>query len=146
MAAAGLARCWAGGATGECWPGYSDALAVRHAKNYICVATDGLAMALRFAWDAAKAAKNRTKHQISFETAARAFLDPFALSDQDRIEGGEYRWQTIGSVAGLAILVIAHAVYDEEDGTEIIHIISARRAERPERRRYEQEKYRQLRT
>jgi uncharacterized DUF497 family protein len=91
-------------------------------------------MPLRFTWE------------ISFEIAARAFLDPFALSEQDRIEGGEYRWQTVGWVEGLAILVVAHAMHDGEDGTDIIHIISARRAERPERRRYEEEKYRQLRT
>jgi len=101
---------------------------------------------LRFTWDATKAASNRRKHNISFEIAARAFADPFALSEQDRIEEGEYRWTTIGSVEGLIILLVAHTVHGEEDGIEVIHIISARRATRSERRRYEQEKYRQLRT
>jgi uncharacterized DUF497 family protein len=101
---------------------------------------------LRFTWDQAKAAVNRAKHKISFEIAARVFLDPFALSEQDRIEGGEYRWRTIGSVEGVTILLVAHTVHDEEDGTEVIRIISARQAERSERRRYEEERYRQLRT
>jgi uncharacterized DUF497 family protein len=95
------------------------------------------AMTLRFRWDEAKAAGNQRKHRISFETAARVFADPFALSEQDRIEGGEYRWQTIGSVGGVLVLLVAHAVNDEEDGTEVINIISARRADRPERMRYE---------
>ena len=46
-------------------------------------------MATRFEWDAGKAAGNLRKHGISFETAARVFADPFALSAQDRIEAGE---------------------------------------------------------
>jgi len=101
-------------------------------------------MALRFTWDPAKAASNKRKHGVSFELAARVFLDPFALSEQDRVEGGEYRWQTIGMVEGVLVLLVAHAVREDADGVEIIHIISARRAERWERRRYEEEKYRHL--
>ena len=100
-------------------------------------------MTLRFSWDANKAASNKRKHGVSFETAARVFSDPFAFSEQDRIEDGEYRWQTIGSVEGVVILFVAHTVADEGDA-ELIHIISARKAERNERKRYEQEKYRQI--
>ena len=103
-------------------------------------------MTLRFRWDEAKAAANERKHRIRFETAARVFADPFALSEQDRIEGGEYRWQTIGSIEGLVVLLVAHAVNDEDEGTHVITIISARRADRSERMRYETEKYRHLRT
>jgi uncharacterized protein len=103
-------------------------------------------MTLRFTWDRAKAASNQRKHHVNFETAARVFFDPFALSEQDRIEEGEYRWQTIGSVEGAVVLLVAHVAGGEEGGTETIHIISARRATRAERRRYEQEKYRILRT
>ena len=103
-------------------------------------------MALRFTWDESKAAGNRRKHHVSFETAARVFCDPFALSEQDRVESGEYRWQTIGSVAGEIVLLVAHTVEAEENETDVIHIISARRATRAERRRYEEERYRHLRT
>jgi uncharacterized DUF497 family protein len=103
-------------------------------------------MKLRFTWDEAKAASNRRKHYVSFETAARVFTDLYALSEQDRVEGGEYRWQTIGSVEGVVVLLVAHTMRDAENGGDVIHIISARRAERSERRRYEEEKYRQLRT
>jgi len=99
-------------------------------------------MTLRFTWRDTKAATNRRKHHVTFETAARVFADPFALSEQDRIEDAEYRWQTIGAVEGVLILLVAHMVHDEEHGTEVIHIISARVATRAERRRYEQEKYR----
>jgi uncharacterized DUF497 family protein len=66
------------------------------------------------------------------------FADPFALTEQDRIEQGEYRWQTLGMVEGVTVLLVAHTVRDADDGTEIIRIISARRADPKEQRRYEQ--------
>jgi uncharacterized DUF497 family protein len=99
--------------------------------------------AIRFSWKEAKAAANLKKHRVSFETAARVFLDPFALTEQDRVEEGEQRWQTLGPVDGHLLLLVAHTVREEnEDGepVELIHIISARRAERRERRRYEEER------
>jgi len=34
---------------------------------------------LHFEWDAAKAARNYAKHEVRFETARRAFRDPFAV-------------------------------------------------------------------
>lgn len=95
-------------------------------------------MNIEFEWDPDKAASNREKHGGSFETACRVFTDPYALVEQDRIEGGEYRWQTLGMVEGCLLLLVAHTVRDEK-GMEIIRIISARRASRKERRRYEQE-------
>ena len=101
-------------------------------------------MAQRFTWDPRKAVGNEEKHGVSFEVASRAFADPFALSDQDRIEGGEYRWQTIGLVESV-LLFVAYSSYEEADGTEVIHVISARRAERRERKRYEEERHRNLR-
>jgi uncharacterized DUF497 family protein len=57
-------------------------------------------MQTRFEWDAEKAKTNLIKHRVSFETAAQVFADPFAMVEQDRIEEGEYRWQTIGLVGG----------------------------------------------
>ncbi len=98
---------------------------------------------VRFSWNPHKAEANIKKHGVSFETAARAFADPFALSEQDRIEGGEQRWQTLGLVEGHLLLLVAHTVAeDDDDGehVEIIHIISARKADRKERRRYEEER------
>jgi len=99
-------------------------------------------MYTRFEWDPIKAAGNLRKHGVSFETAVRAFADPFQLTEQDRIEGGEYRWQTLGMVEGHLLLLVAHSVREaEEDGNavEVIRMISARKAEKSERRRYEQE-------
>ncbi len=69
------------------------------------------------------------------------FADPFALSLQDRIEGGEARWQTIGLVEGRLLLLVAHTILDEtqDESIEGIRIISARKTARNERRRYEDE-------
>lgn len=90
-----------------------------------------------FEWDNKKSQSNFRKHGIRFEEAAWVFDDPFAVSVQDRIENGEYRWQTIGRVGGCLLLLVAHTMRDHKDGTEVIRIISARRAEPKERRRYE---------
>ena len=62
------------------------------------------------------------------------------MVNQDRIEKGERRWQTLGLVDGYLLLLVAHTVRDDVDGTEVIRIISARRAEPKEMKHYEQER------
>lgn len=96
-------------------------------------------MDIQFEWDPAKAKENLRKHGVSFDLATRVFFDPFAIIDQDRIEGGERRWQTMGTVGGVTVLVVAHTVSELDEGIESIRIISARHAERRERKRYEDE-------
>jgi uncharacterized DUF497 family protein len=79
---------------------------------------------------------------VSFEEARLVFQDPLHVSVQDRNEGGEQRWQTVGAVQGFVILVVAHTLTEEDDdggSVDIIRIISARRATPRERRRYEDE-------
>lgn len=94
-------------------------------------------MQIRFEWDNTKAASNLRKHGVSFDDAIAAFTDPFAMMVQDRIEGLEQRWQTLGMVGGYLVLLVAHTVGEDDDGIEIIRIISARAADRKERKRYE---------
>lgn len=99
-------------------------------------------MITRFEWDSAKSASNLRKHRIGFETATHAFSDPLALTEFDRVEGGEPRWRTFGHVGGHLIVVVIHTPREavEQGRTiEVIRIISARKADRTERRRYEQE-------
>jgi uncharacterized DUF497 family protein len=91
---------------------------------------------VRFEWDDAKNRGNQHKHGVSFELAQLVFNDPYALTLQDRIERGEERWHAIGLVAATVVLVIAHTVRAQEAG-ETIRIISARKATRQERKRYE---------
>jgi uncharacterized DUF497 family protein len=92
---------------------------------------------MRFSWDEAKAAANLRKHGIRFEEAARVFDDPLHLTEQERIEGGEYRWQTIGQIFGIIVIVVAHTIEGIGDADETVRIISARRATPRERKRYE---------
>lgn len=97
---------------------------------------------LQFEWDLAKNLSNQRKHGVSFEEAAQVFKDPLYLSWKERVQDGEERWQAIGEVEGLSLLIVAHTIREElEDGREIelVRIISARQAEPKERRRYEKE-------
>ncbi|EJW84555.1 cytoplasmic protein [Wuchereria bancrofti] len=89
-----------------------------------------------FEWDEAKNRKNQKKHDISFETASLIFEDPLRISIQDRHTNGEERWQTIGKVKGVLMLLVAHTIFDEDD-CEIIRIISARQVTKAERNQYE---------
>jgi hypothetical protein len=93
---------------------------------------------IRFEWDPVKARTNQRKHGVSFEDAMHVFDDPYALFEQDRTdEAGEQRWQAIGLAGGVAVLLVAHTAREEGDA-EVIRFISARRATRKERNRYEQ--------
>ena len=91
----------------------------------------------KFEWDPAKARSNLSKHGVSFQTATFVFDDPYALLELDRIEDAEYRWQTIGMAEGIPVLVVVHTIREED--VEVVRIISARRADRSERKRYEQQ-------
>jgi hypothetical protein len=65
---------------------------------------------MRFTWDEQKNRANRRKHKISFETAVRVFLDPLHITRQDRIADGEERWQSIGRVDGVLLVLVAYSV------------------------------------
>jgi len=91
----------------------------------------------RFQWDPEKAESNFRKHGIRFKVASKVFDDPLVLYRQDRIVEGELRWQAIGLVESTAILLVAHS-YSVEGTEEVIRIISARKADRTERKVYEQ--------
>ena len=91
---------------------------------------------ITFEWDKNKAESNLHKHGITFIDAAAVFQDPCCMTVQDRFENGEYRWQTLGYSRGVILLLVAHT-YTDSNGTEIIRIISARRATKAERKQYE---------
>ncbi len=89
---------------------------------------------MQFEWDSDKERANRKKHGVSFDLARRVFEDPNHLSTQDRHEDGEERWQTLGLVGPVAIVLVVHTIEDE-NGEEVVRIISARKANKTERRR-----------
>jgi len=63
------------------------------------------------------------------------FNDPYALFYRDRSEGGEERWQAIGLAKSRVVLLVAHTT-KEKGGTEVVRLISARRATKKERQHY----------
>ena len=89
---------------------------------------------MRFEWDEQKNRRNLAKHRVSFETARLVFDDPQSLSIQERVVEGEERWQTLGMVSGI-ILIVVHT-YRGEDREEVIRLISARKATARERQAY----------
>jgi uncharacterized DUF497 family protein len=92
---------------------------------------------MEFEWDPDKAQSNLGKHQVSFEEAARVFLDPNRIETFDGREAyGEDRWKTVGLVEP-ALLAVVYTVRGEDD--EIIRLISARKADS-----YEQAQYREI--
>jgi uncharacterized DUF497 family protein len=92
---------------------------------------------IRFEWDPVKARTNQRKHGITFEDAMHVFDDPYARFEQDHTGGpGEPRWQAIGLAGGVLVILVVHTV--REEGGEVIRLISARRATRKERDRYDE--------
>lgn len=89
---------------------------------------------MEFEWDEDKNRGNIEKHGIGFATASRIFEGPLVSWVDDRYEYGEVRHHSIGQVGGVIMLAVIHT-----DREGIIRIISARRANRAERKRYEEE-------
>ena len=89
---------------------------------------------LRFEWDGTKNAESKRKHRVSFEEAQTVFYDERAVLIADDDEEDEERFLLLGQTATLRVLVVCHC-YRARD--EVIRLISARRANRTERRDYE---------
>ena len=88
---------------------------------------------MQFEWNQKKAAKNLTKHGVSFDEAVTVFYDPLSatFNDPDHSEC-EYRYITIGFSSARRLLVVA---YTERAGN--IRNISARCATARERKNHE---------
>jgi uncharacterized DUF497 family protein len=85
-----------------------------------------------FTWDPKKAASNRKKHRVGFEEALTAFEDRHALYEAD--EHHADRGVLIGVSASLRVLFVVHVKLLDTGETRII---SARKATRAEKRRYD---------
>ena len=100
---------------------------------------------MRYEWDDEKNRRNQRKHGgISFELAALAFEDPICVVNPDRVdENGEQRWHAIGGAhidsKAVVVLLVVHAYREYRYGEETIRIISARRAEANDIRRYQEQ-------
>jgi uncharacterized DUF497 family protein len=90
-----------------------------------------------FEWDETKDRANRLKHDVSFETAALVFDDPYSLTQRDSTSEEE-RFITLGAIGPGAVLFVVHLSYENTEREEIIRIISARSATAREKKSYEE--------
>ena len=87
---------------------------------------------MNFEWDPRKAARNERKHRVSFDEAMTVFADweSVTIPDPDHSEDEE-RFLVVGVSLRGRMLVVSHAERGENT-----RIISARRADARERRKY----------
>lgn len=88
---------------------------------------------LLFEWDDDKASSNLRKHGLRFEVARKVFLDSDRVTVPDgRFDYGEVRLQSYGYIDNRLYAV----VFTEDAASGTIRIISARKANARERKRY----------
>jgi uncharacterized DUF497 family protein len=86
-------------------------------------------------FDPEKAAANPFNHNgVTFEEAKAVLLDPYALTHEDTDSQVEQRFITLGMGARNRILVVVWTLRGDT-----IRLISAWKANQPQRRRYEQQ-------
>ena len=91
-----------------------------------------------FEWDEKKAKSNLSKHKVSFNLAITVFDDPFALiaPDEKHSTSSEKREWIIGE-SDNGVLVVIFTIRTKP---KRYRIISARKANKKERKTYEQYK------
>jgi len=87
---------------------------------------------MEYEWDPAKAAANLRKHRVDFADAVLALEDPLACTVHDPDASGEERYVSMGADPTGRLLVTVFTRRKKR-----IRIISSRRADRAERRQYE---------
>ena len=87
-----------------------------------------------FEWNEIKSRKNLKKYGVSFDEARTVFLDEFSrlILDPDHSEG-EARFVLMGTSFMSNLLLVCHS----EKDLDVIRIISARKANKWERKQYE---------
>ncbi len=92
-------------------------------------------------FDPEKEAINPVNHEgVTFDEAKVVLLDPYALTDEDTGSDKEQRFITLGMGKKHRILVVIWTLREEQ-----IRIISAWKATKPQRKRYEKQYWKYLR-
>lgn len=90
---------------------------------------------MKIEFDPDKAAANPLNHDgVTFEEAKHVLLDPYALTREDQDSTGEARFVTLGIGGKGRILVVVWMLRGETP-----RLISAWKANQPQRKRYEQQ-------
>lgn len=94
----------------------------------------------RFEWDSNKERTNVLKHDgVTFRLASTVLHDPLAITlyDEEHSEFEE-RWVSIGQAENGQTLVVVHTFIPVDAQHIEVRLISARKADKQERRDYEQ--------
>jgi hypothetical protein len=90
---------------------------------------------MKIEYDPDKAIVNPLNHDgVTFDEAKPVLLDPYALTREDVDANGEHRFITLGMGAKNRILIVVWTLRGE-----CVRLISAWKANQPQRRRYEQQ-------
>jgi uncharacterized DUF497 family protein len=89
---------------------------------------------MQYEWDPAKAEANLAAHGVSFAEAVTVLGDDFALTREDPDSEGEQRFVTL-DMRSIAHLLVVYTYREPE----VIRLISAWRANRRQRVRYEKD-------
>ena len=90
-------------------------------------------MAYEFEWDPNKASTNLVKHGVTFKEATTVFADPRSLNMSDPMHSlKEERFVVLGMSSQRRVLIVCYT-----ERPPRTRIISARQANRSERRQYE---------
>ncbi len=90
---------------------------------------------MQIEFDPDKAAANPLNHEgVTFDEAQAVLLDPYALTRKNGDTDNEHRFITLGMGAKGRILIV---VWTQRE--ETVRLISAWKANQPQRRRYEQQ-------
>ena len=91
---------------------------------------------MEFTWDENKNKANIKKHKIGFNDVIPAFLDEKAISFEDKRYNYSDGQRMI--LIGKGKNDLLYVVYAELEDGDILRIVSARHAEKPEIKRYRQ--------
>ncbi len=90
---------------------------------------------MKFEWNQQKNNENMQRHGIDFSDAVEVFQHPMLARLDGRRDYGEDRWVGIGLMKSKIVVV----VYVEWDAQDRVRFISARKALKHERKKYEKE-------
>jgi len=90
-------------------------------------------------WDEAERQANIRKHGVDFRDCGEVLDGPMVSDEDTREDFGEYRIRSFGLLRGTVVLVVW-----SPRGGDTIHLISARKADRYERKRFWQHQRYQL--
>ena len=88
---------------------------------------------MQIEWDERKNIVNIRKHGLDFADAQEVFDGPMLVKMDTRMNYGEDRWIGLGNLHGIVVVL----VYTESEDSDVIRILSIRKATKNEREYYQ---------